>query len=133
MLSKSLYQTLRGGETRLLTIRSQSNFTLENAYLRDNPYYVAISYCWGDVKDLCNVRVNDYEVPLRGHVYAMLSNLYHKYQVTRLWLDMVCMYSYQTATKCCRFRPQFCEGVVLPRSGKTYAPCFQEKIMYLLH
>jgi hypothetical protein len=91
MLSQSLYQPLRGGEIRLLTIRSQSNFTLENAYLRDNPYYVAISYCWGDVKDLCNVRVNDYEVQLRGHVYTMLRNLYHKYQVTRLWLDMVCI------------------------------------------
>src|SRR6202044_1762370 len=59
--------------------------------LRDNPYYVAISYCWGDVKDLCDVRVNDYEVQLRGHVYTMLRNLYHKYQVTRLWLDMVCI------------------------------------------
>jgi hypothetical protein len=91
MLSQSLYQTLRGGEIRLLTIRSQSNFTLENAYLRDNPYYVAISYCWGDVEDLCNVRVNDYEFQLRGHVYAMLSNLYHKHQVTRLWLDLVCI------------------------------------------
>ena len=69
-------------------------------------------------------------VPQGGVISPMLSNLYHKYQVTRLWLDMVCMYSYQTATKCCRnlrFRPQFCEGVVLPRSGKTYAPCFQEK------
>ena len=35
-------KTLRGGEIRLLTIRSQSNFTLENAYLRDNPYCVAM-------------------------------------------------------------------------------------------
>jgi hypothetical protein len=113
MLSQSLYQTLRGGEIRLLTIRSLSNFTLENAYLRDNPYYVAISYCWGDVKDLCNIRVNDYEVPLRGHVYVMLSNLYHKYQVTRLWLDMVCIYSQRTAMKdlgTLRFAPQFSEG-----------------------
>jgi hypothetical protein len=30
-----------------------------------------------------------------------------------LWVDAICMYSYRTATKCCRnlrFRPQFCEG-----------------------
>src|SRR4051812_23050540 len=91
MPSQSLYQTLRGGEIRLLTIRSQSNFTLENAYLRDNPYYIAISYCWGDDKDPRNVRINDYELPLRGHVCTMLSNLYHKHQATRLWLDMVCI------------------------------------------
>ncbi|KAI9775913.1 MAG: hypothetical protein M1839_000702 [Geoglossum umbratile] len=91
MLSQSLYQTLRGGEIRLLTIRSQSSYTLESVYLRDNPHYVAVSYCWGDVKDLRNVRVNDYEVQLRGHVCAMLSNLYYKHQVARLWLDMVCI------------------------------------------
>ncbi|KAI9865353.1 MAG: hypothetical protein M1813_002242 [Trichoglossum hirsutum] len=91
MLSQSLYQTLRGGEIRLLTIHSQSSYTLESANLKDDPHYVAVSYCWGDVKDLRNVRVNDYEVQLRGHVYAMLSNLYYKHQVTRLWLDMVCI------------------------------------------
>jgi hypothetical protein len=121
MPSQPLYQTLRSGEIRLLTIRSQSNFTLENVYLRDNPYYVAISYCWGDVKDLCNVRVNDYEVQLRGHVYAMLNNLYHKYQVTRLWLDMVCLYPDRHRTKCCRnlrCEPQFCEGV-----GSAHLAC----------
>jgi hypothetical protein len=87
------------------------------------------TYCWGDVKDLCNVRVNDYEVQLRGHVYAMLSNLYHKYQVTRLWLDMVCMYSYRTAMKHLRnlrFMPQFSEGFNSPQSGKImYYICFE--------
>jgi hypothetical protein len=84
MLRQSLYKILRDGEIRLLTIHSQSNFTLENAYLRDNPRYIAISHRWGDFKDLYNVRVNDNEDQLPRHVNSMLSNLYHKHQMTRV-------------------------------------------------
>jgi hypothetical protein len=91
MLRRSLYKALRDGEIRLLTVHSQSNFTLENVYLRDNPRYIAISHRWGDFIDLCNVRVNDIEDQLPRHVNSMLSNLYNKLQMTPVWLDMVCI------------------------------------------
>jgi hypothetical protein len=87
----SLYQPLEGDEIRLLTIHSQSNFTLEKVCLRDGPKYDAISYCWGDAKDLCKVQINGYEAPLRRHVSAMLGSLYHNHRVTRVWLDMICI------------------------------------------
>ena len=96
---QSLYQILRDEEICLLTIHSQAHSTLENAYLKDDPPYVAISYCWGDAHDLCNVRVNGYLVSLRRQVSAMLGSLYHRHRATRVWLDMVCIYYYRTTMK----------------------------------
>ena len=118
MLRQSLYKILRDGEIRLLTIHSQSNFTLENAYLRDNPRYIAISHRWGDFKDLCNVRVNDNEDQLPRHVNSMLSNLYHKHQVTRVWLDMICINQKDPEEKSEQV-PMM--GEIYSRAAKVYA------------
>jgi hypothetical protein len=91
MNPSSLYQPLEGNEIRLLTIHSESNFTLEKVCLGNGPKYDAISYCWGDAEDLCQVQINGYEFPLRRHVSAMLGSLYYNHRVTRVWLDMVCI------------------------------------------
>jgi len=79
------------GEIRLLTFCTQSSFTLEKACLRDDPHYVAISYRWGNAENFCDVLINDRNVKLRGHVYAMLSQLHCQHQVTRVWIDMICI------------------------------------------
>ncbi|EXJ56832.1 hypothetical protein A1O7_07176 [Cladophialophora yegresii CBS 114405] len=90
-MPRTLYQPLGNEEIRLLTIHSQSNFSLETVCVKETPGYHAVSYCWGEAHDLCHVRVNGYEVPLRRHVAVMLDSLYRHHRVTRVWLDMLCI------------------------------------------
>jgi hypothetical protein len=91
--SHPLYRRrLQEDEIRVLTIHSQSEFTLENVSLKNNPQYVAVSYCWGDdTDDVCNVRINGYNFQLRKHVSAMLGILRRHRKEPRVWLDMVCI------------------------------------------
>jgi len=86
------HRRLEKDEIRVLTIHSQSEFTLENVSLKNNPQYVAVSYCWGDdTDDVCNVRINGYNFQLRKHVSTMLGILHRHRKEPRVWLDMVCI------------------------------------------
>jgi hypothetical protein len=128
-----------GKHIRLLTLspgepQDELHLQLNVTPLNIGQHYEALSYFWGspilEVKVTIGVSAGQYLLVTQNLATA-LRHLRHTHEPRVLWVDAVCMYSYQTATKCCRnlrFRPQFCERVVLPRSGKTYAPCFQEKL-----
>jgi hypothetical protein len=91
--SHPLYRRrLQGDEIRVLNIHSQSDFSLEIAPLSNKPQYSAVSYCWGeDINDICNVRINGLNFPLRKHVSTMLERLHRRHQVFRVWIDRVCI------------------------------------------
>lgn len=91
MFPQHIYHKLEGGAIRLLKIHSRSDFTLENTYWKNSAPYVAISHCWGDADDLCNVTINGAGVSLRKHVAAMLGSLYEHHHVNCIWLDMACI------------------------------------------
>ncbi|ETI26153.1 hypothetical protein G647_02930 [Cladophialophora carrionii CBS 160.54] len=113
-----LYQPLDDEEIRLLTIHSQNNFSLQTACLKQNLRYDAVSYCWGKAHDLCNVRVNGYEIPLRRHVATMLDSLYRHRRITHVWLDMLCINQSDEDDKS---KQVLMMGEIFKRAEKVYA------------
>jgi hypothetical protein len=81
---------LQRDEIRMLTVHSQSEFSLEIACLSNKPQYSAVSYCWGEgINEICDVRIDGLNFPLRKHVSAMLEMLHCHHKVFRVWVDMV--------------------------------------------
>src|ERR1700722_3861589 len=79
------------------------------------PPYEALSYVWGDPTFSRSLYTPDNRyVAITASLWQALKDIRHANNRNRLiWADGICMYSYRTATKCCRnlrFRPQFCEG-----------------------
>jgi hypothetical protein len=75
----------------------------------------ALSYTWGDSNVTDDTICNGCCLRVTTNLTAALRRLRFAAKSRRLWVDAICMYSYRTATKCCRnlrFRPQFCEGLV---------------------
>jgi hypothetical protein len=75
--------------------------------------YNALSYSWGSGSPTGRVICNSVEVLVNDTLASALRVLRHQQKEIHIWCDVLCIYSYRTATKCCRnlrFRPQFCEG-----------------------
>ena len=75
--------------------------------------YEAISYCWGDPEPTSSILIDGCTLGITDILDSFLRRKRVRASKQRLWIDAVCIYSYRTATKCCRnlrFRPQFCEG-----------------------
>jgi hypothetical protein len=88
--------------------------TLRVVSLDECPAYSAISYTWGDASVTHVIECDGKEIHTRPNLLRLLQEICRsKYRDHELWIDAICIYSYRTATKCCRnlrFRPQFCEG-----------------------
>jgi hypothetical protein len=118
MPSYTYKSTLMGRHIRLLQIEPGSGDTglkcrLFPAPLDSSSYYNALSYAWGDPTDTRLIICNGKELKVIQNLYLALWHLRKRGDFVPIWADAVCMYSYRTATKCCRnlkFRPQFCEG-----------------------
>jgi hypothetical protein len=86
---------------------------LRIAALDKGPAYEALSYVWGNPQDTVEITVNGAPFKATRNLTAALRRLRSSRDSRTLWADAICIYSYRTATKCCRnlrFRPQFCEG-----------------------
>jgi hypothetical protein len=111
---------------RLLTllpspiVTSPLRCTLSIATLSSNPEYVALSYCWGnpapsEILTVLSTSASQDEIgiDIAANLTSALWRLRDESQSLIFWVDAICIYSYRTATKCCRnlrFRPQHCGG-----------------------
>ena len=79
----------------------------------DCPSFTALSYVWEDPTRSRQFTCDGKLLRITKSLDYALRGVRHATDSLRLWADQVCIYSYRTATKCCRnlrFRPQFCEG-----------------------
>jgi hypothetical protein len=107
------------GELRLLTIRKPENQTVlikcdtQTFELNHAPRFDALSYVWGDPSVTKEIQFCGLSRLVTGNLFEALTRLREEGDSKWIWIDALCIYSYRTATKCCRnlrFRPQFCEG-----------------------
>jgi hypothetical protein len=81
--------------------------------LSNRPEYEALSYTWRNHEDTHEIWCSGRHLSITKNLRAALHHLRYAAKPRKLWIDAICIYSYRTATKCCRnlrFRPQFCEG-----------------------
>jgi hypothetical protein len=86
---------------------------LVETQLNNCPPYEAMSYVWGDPGAKAPVHVEDAMLHVTVNLECALRYFRWEHEVRWLWVDAISIYSYRTATKCCRnlrIRPQFCEG-----------------------
>jgi hypothetical protein len=104
---------------RVLFLEPESNYaaplrcSLAELPLEPAPEYSALSYAWDAQHPSCPVQCNGGVLRVTPNCESALRRLRHGQDVQKLWIDSICIYSYRTATKCCRnlrFRPLFCEG-----------------------
>ena len=77
------------------------------------PRYDALSYFWGDPIVTKPILLGEFRRQVETKLLAALKIIRRRQDCKYVWIDALCIYSYRTATKCCRnlmFRPQFCEG-----------------------
>jgi hypothetical protein len=92
---------------------------------RTHPDYIAVSYTRGPASSSAAnerprlsrqrmVSCNGRKLKVHQNLLEFLNGVeWWKGKLLYMWIDAICIYSYRTATKCCRnlrFRPQFCEG-----------------------
>jgi Heterokaryon incompatibility protein (HET) len=110
--------TLPPGHIRLLHIEAGRDESLVvgklvTKELQSAPPFEALSYTWGVVEFTSTITCDGSPMPVTQNLYEALTYLRQPDQERIMWIDAICIYSYRTATKCCRnlrFRPQFCEG-----------------------
>ncbi|KAK4118543.1 hypothetical protein N657DRAFT_659552 [Parathielavia appendiculata] len=83
-------------ETRLLHLEPGSGdddirFTLHPVRLSDKPSYEAISYCWGDAGENCEVYCEDELLLVTSSLYTALRRLRRRDAVRVLWVDATCI------------------------------------------
>jgi hypothetical protein len=77
------------------------------------PDFDAISYVWGPHNFVSQITCDGKIIHPTASLGDALRRVRLPNTARNVWADQVCIYSYRTATKCCRnlrFRPQFCEG-----------------------
>ncbi|KAK4099596.1 HET-domain-containing protein [Parathielavia hyrcaniae] len=83
-------------EIRLLQLEPGSGddhirFTLHPVRLSNKPLYEAISYCWGDAGETCEVFCEDGLLLVTNNLYTALRHLRREDAVRVLWADAVCI------------------------------------------
>ncbi|KAN0096027.1 HET domain containing protein [Hyaloscypha variabilis] len=96
---QSLYDPLNRAarEIRLLGLLPAENpadpirCTLQNVSLSTNPFYIALSYCWGTSAERSSIYVNDIQFPATLNLCAALRRMRSDSQGGTLWVDAVCI------------------------------------------
>jgi hypothetical protein len=104
--------------------------------LEHHPEYDAISYVWGNPEDTLPVLCNGRSFDITVNLNAAFVRVRYGDRPRILWADAVCMYSYRTATNCCRnlrFRPRFCEGFGFVSERKNLCSALSRKNHVLLY
>lgn len=64
---------------------------LSKALVLDPPFYNALSYCWGDTKDVVQIKVNGKSLPVTRNLYEALRQLRQRAATIWLWVDAICI------------------------------------------
>jgi len=83
-------------ETRLLHLEPGSDgddirFSLHPVRLSNKPSYEAISYCWGDAGENCEVYCEDELLLVTSSLYTALRRLRRRDAVRVFWADAICI------------------------------------------
>ncbi|KAM0798438.1 heterokaryon incompatibility protein-domain-containing protein [Usnea florida] len=74
-------------------------YRLIHTTLRNHPAYKALSYCWGEVKDLETIDIDGYVFSIGPNLKAALQNIRHPEESTYLWVDAICINQEDTAER----------------------------------
>ena len=113
------YKPLTGSGIRVATLQPGSSagrisISLRHVGVHDEPMYEALSYTWGELKDVCSLECDRGQLTVTRNLYHALLRLRDEHNPRTPWIDAVCIYQDRYRTKCCRnlrFEPLFCEGV----------------------
>ncbi|KAL2674219.1 hypothetical protein Neosp_012669 [[Neocosmospora] mangrovei] len=64
---------------------------LEIVDLKDEPIFEALSYCWGDRTDVCEITVDDHKVCVTRNLYRALQRLRYETVPRQVWADAICI------------------------------------------
>ncbi|RSL87188.1 hypothetical protein CEP51_002360 [Fusarium floridanum] len=64
---------------------------LEIVDLKDEPIFEALSYCWGDRTDVCEITVDDHRVCVTRNLYRALQRLRYETVSRQIWADAICI------------------------------------------
>jgi len=93
----NLYQPLRPSEFRVLTLHRLNPHdcriycTLTTEIAPYHPPYVALSYVWGDARDVVEIRVNDRPLAITRNLFFALYHLRRLDSPVSLWVDAICI------------------------------------------
>ena len=104
---------------------------LEQYDFGSGPPYAALSYTWGPPNAGVVIEVNGRLFRIRQNLSDFLVQFRSSTTEQTLWVDAICIYSHQTATKhlgSLRFAPQFLEGFNFTH---LVSQTWQYKFLYL--
>ncbi|KAM0425788.1 hypothetical protein ACHAPT_009038 [Fusarium lateritium] len=90
------YISLDSRQIRLLTLEP-GNYGddlvchLETVDLKDEPIFEAVSYCWGDRIDVCDIVIDDHTFCVTRNLHAALQRLRYETAPRQVWADAVCI------------------------------------------
>jgi Heterokaryon incompatibility protein (HET) len=117
LLNRYKYPPLPAKSIRILALTpGQRGTDLHGKIVMNDPdevNYGALSYVWGDSHLTKSIHIGEATLPITESLYSALQQVRETDEEHWIWCDQICIYSYRTATKCCRnlrSKPQFCEG-----------------------
>src|SRR4051812_6364561 len=104
---KYSFKTLLGFDIRVAAPQTRSSvggisISLRHVRPQDEPLYEALSYTWGNPKDVCSLECDRAPVTVTRNLYRALLRLRDEHNPRTLWIDAVCMYQARYRSKCCR-------------------------------
>ncbi|KAI8712284.1 HET domain-containing protein [Fusarium sp. LHS14.1] len=93
---KDTYLSLDSRQIRLLTLEPGKYGDdivghLGIVDLKDEPIFEALSYCWGDRTDVCEITVDDHKVCVTRNLHRALQRLRHEAVPRQVWADAICI------------------------------------------
>jgi hypothetical protein len=90
------YEPLTGSDIRVATLQPGSSagrisISLRHVGPRDEPMYEALSYTWGDPKDVCSLECDRGRLTVTRNLYRALLRLRDEHNPRTLWIDAVCI------------------------------------------
>ncbi|RSL51264.1 hypothetical protein CEP53_008515 [Fusarium sp. AF-6] len=90
------YLSLDSRQIRLLTLEpwkygDEIVGHLEIVDLKDEPIFEALSYCWGDRTDVCEITVDGHLFCVTRNLYRALQRLRYETVPRRIWADAICI------------------------------------------
>ncbi|KAH8704304.1 heterokaryon incompatibility protein-domain-containing protein, partial [Phaeosphaeriaceae sp. PMI808] len=64
---------------------------LIHTFLIDQPFYEALSYCWGDESNQVTIQCDTRAITVTQNLYAALVRLRKKQKIRTLWVDAICI------------------------------------------